>query len=349
MWPDQHCLVPFTGHHLLNSLSHSSTGQMGGVSVFGNSLLWPCESCRYERDPDALATLAAAGLHPVAADLAALDGRTLPEVDLWWASPPCQPDSTAGKRKGASDDRDGWPHLFRLLSEARRPKWLVCETVTGILPVRRARSERHHQRAARWAGILFGLRCWFGWVDYRVLDAAEHGVPQHRRRVLIVCGPSPIHWPAPTRGPGLLPFVTMREALRLTDELAIGGGRSPGWAGDTRRYSNLTDRPSTTVSAARIGNAGPFIARPDWWHRVSHPDGPSRTIGTRANASISTGEGRRRLTIAECLILQDLAEHPVQGATKASRYRQAGNAVPPRLAEVIATAIMSDPRVQHTA
>ena len=334
----------------------------------------------YERDPDACATLAAAGLHPVQCDLSTLDASTLPAVGLWWASPPCQPFSTAGKGAGMDDDRDGYPILLSLLAAASAPTWLVIENVRGLLATK---------HAAYWGAVQAALRAHYPWVDYRVLDAADYGVPQHRRRVITVCGPRPIVWPAPTHGEGRLPYVTMREALALGDARAIGGGRNPGWHGDVRRYSDLTDRPSTAINARPAGNAGPWVegARPDWWHRASDPDGPSRTIGSRANASVTinpvdlpsptvsateekgagarattegyrqdggklnrascalkVGTGRRRLTVEECLVLQDLAGHPVQGRTKASRYRQAGNAVPPRLAEVVALAVLASPR-----
>ena len=69
-----------------------------------------------EHGRDAAATLRAA----VAAGL--LDGRVVQadvsdltawrprrSVDLLWASPPCQPFSTTGRRTGARDERDGWP------------------------------------------------------------------------------------------------------------------------------------------------------------------------------------------------------------------------------------------------
>lgn len=52
------------------------------------------------------------------------------------------------------------------------------------------------------------------------------------------------------------------------------------------------------------------------------------------------GSGRRRLTVAECALLQDFpADHPWQGGVGA-RYRQVGNAVPPRLAEVVGRALI---------
>lgn len=66
------------------------------------------------------------------ADLNVLDPNLLPDVPLWWASPPCQPGSTAGLRGGKLDPRDGYPALLRLV-RARRPTWLVIENVPGFL------------------------------------------------------------------------------------------------------------------------------------------------------------------------------------------------------------------------
>lgn len=49
---------------------------------------------------------------------------------VWTGSPPCQPFSAAGSRKGTDDDRHLWPELFRLVAQCR-PSLLLGEQVAS--------------------------------------------------------------------------------------------------------------------------------------------------------------------------------------------------------------------------
>lgn len=69
-------------------------------------------------------------------DIRNVNGNELIErcgnIDLISGGFPCQPFSVAGKRKGAADDRNLWPEMFRIVSEVR-PTWVLAENVSGII------------------------------------------------------------------------------------------------------------------------------------------------------------------------------------------------------------------------
>jgi len=157
-----------------------------------------------EWDPDACATLRAAGFEDVVeGDVRTVSFDGIGSIDLLWASPPCQAFSTSGKRFGALDDRNGWPWTLEAIDRLRQsgsgPTWVLCENVPGIL--------HHVDGCSRevdpttcagcyWErAVITGFQERYACVSWRVLDAADYGAPQCRHRVILAAGPSPFPWP----------------------------------------------------------------------------------------------------------------------------------------------------------
>lgn len=112
-----------------------------------------------------------------------LGRRTVPEFDVLAGGFPCQDYSVAKVLSQATGiiGRKGvlWWDIFRLLEE-RRPRHLILENVDRLL------KSPASQRGRDFAVMLWSLSSLGYVVEWRVINAADYGFPQRRRRVFIV-------------------------------------------------------------------------------------------------------------------------------------------------------------------
>ncbi|MGW5173195.1 DNA cytosine methyltransferase [Streptomyces sp. NPDC004082] len=208
-----------------------------------------------EWDTAACRTAHAAGHTTIQTDVAAYPTSPFAgRITGLIASPPCQAWSRAGKRGGLADQplvhqavtdlahgRDTRATLLAQCKDERsllaadpmrwlydlRPEWVAMEEVPDVLPLWRQYAE--HLRA-------WGYSVWVG-----ELNAADYGVPQTRKRAILIASmgravtaPAPTHAknPAPTLfGDSSQPWVSMAEALGWTAGLTVntrGERKTPG-------------------------------------------------------------------------------------------------------------------------
>lgn len=67
---------------------------------------------------------------PIHSDIKELDGGEYAGIDIITGGYPCQPFSVAGSQKAHEDDRNLWPEMFRIITQAK-PSFIICENVYG--------------------------------------------------------------------------------------------------------------------------------------------------------------------------------------------------------------------------
>ncbi|OBJ53410.1 DNA cytosine methyltransferase [Mycobacterium sp. 1423905.2] len=279
-------------------------------------------------------------------------------ADLILGGPPCQGFSPLGR------DRDNvsraalnelWRHYLRAVREVQ-PRAFVIENVPEF------------QRSAQFLRLLALLDEDPKLAQYAyafgVLNAADYGVPQTRRRGILIAvkGHDKVPWPpTPTHGPDSpkgLTYVTVRDAI--SDLAAYPSGRdvSPGPDGKQDLHFGRNPRPMSLERYRAIPEGGNRFDlarnRPDLLPRcwAEKPTGTADVMGRlwwdRPSLTIRTEfykpeKGRylhpvhdRPITHREASRLQSFPDSFEFEGTKIEIARQIGNAVPPLLATAIA-------------
>ena len=111
-------------------------------------------------------------------DITKVNLNTIPNFDILCAGFPCQPFSSIGKREGFLHKNQGtlFYDIVKILSY-KSPIAFLLENVEGIL---------NHNSGKTLKTILHSLNNLNFEVFYQVLDAADYGVPQHRKRVYFI-------------------------------------------------------------------------------------------------------------------------------------------------------------------
>lgn len=245
-------------------------------------------------DLDACATAEAAGHQRVHGDVRAISPRRLvtEDVEGLVASPPCQPFSENGRRRGLDDPRGQLVHEPMRYVDELRPRWVAFEQVKGALPY----WQQHVPTLRSW-----GYSAWAG-----VVNAADYGVPQHRLRALLVARRDGRQANLPPETHGRLRWVSMADALAWERGVVVNTGLD--WKkGKAREFAQRipATRPAPTVTTRSVGQWRVYVAPNEYRGLTVQEAGLLQTFP---------------------------ADYPWAGPTQLARATQIGNAIPPRLA-----------------
>lgn len=112
-------------------------------------------------------------------DITKVEGKDIPDVDVFVGGFPCQDLSLAnqGKRKGLEGSRSGLFYKYAQLIKENHPRWVFIENVPGLL---------NSAKGGDFNVVVSTLDELGYCVAWRVLDAKFFGTPQRRRRTYIV-------------------------------------------------------------------------------------------------------------------------------------------------------------------
>lgn len=323
-------------------------------------------------------------------DVREFDYGKLAEVMVVSGGPPCQPFSLGGKHQAYNDKRDMFPEAVRAVRELR-PKAFIFENVKGLLREtfsnyfeyvllqlthpsltrredetwkdHRARLEKHHTSRKDRAEYN---------VVFRLLNAANFGVPQRRERVFIVGFRSDlgVHWSFPE---GCCSENALLRSQWVTGEYwerhEVSKSQRPMLSQrlrarvETLRVDSLFDFgkvPWTTVRDALQGLPDPEKVRETGvsnhvfnpgarsypGHTGSPLDEPAKTLKA-GDHGVPGGENMlarpdgsvRYFTVREAARLQTFPDDYVFRGAWTEAMRQLGNAVPVKLAQVVAGSV----------
>ena len=313
-------------------------------------------------------------------------------IELVAGGPPCQPFSLGGKARGRNDSRDMFPEAVRAVRELR-PKCFVFENVKGLLRESFASYFNYIFLQLSFPSVIRGKNeDWTGHlarlekiqtsghfpelsyrVVYRLLNAADYGIPQYRHRVFIVGFRSDLnlewHFPNPTHNLDRLlwdQWVTgdyweshqvarkdrgipsSQVAARVEWLKAHYGLLKPGGKPYLTVRDALKGLP-TPEKANQVPNHELRVgARPYPGHTGSLLDEPSKALKAGAHGvpggenMIAFPNGKYRYyTAREAARIQTFPDDYVFDSPWTEAMRQIGNAVPMRLAKAVGDSILT--------
>ena len=252
----------------------------------------------------------------VCGDIAKVDENDIPDADVMLGGFPCQGFSLSGPRKIDDSRNILYKHYVRIV-KAKKPLMFVGENVKGLLTMGNGTIIE--------AIIEDFSECGYD-VYFKLLNAKDYEVPEDRERVIIVgfrkdLNIKSFEYPAPRNY-----TVTMREALKNIPEPSPDEVCNAPYSSRymSRNRKRDWDDVSYTIPA--------MAKQVTLW-----PGSPNMTKVDTDLWKFGDGGITRRFSWREAAAIQTFPPTLEFFGDLTSKYKQIGNAVPVKLAEIIAT------------
>lgn len=330
-------------------------------------------------------------------DVRDFDFNDVHAIELVAGGPPCQPFSLAGKHKASTDARDMFPYAINAIKKLQ-PKAFIFENVKGLLRetfseyleyilLRLSLPERTKGNKQDWREHLIELRATNPTelhydVTYKLLNAANYGIPQVRERVFIVGIRSDLNvqwsFPKETHSKNRL-IYEQKQTGEYWDRHGINPDRAyleqysdtikweqfPLFSDPIQPWKTVRDALSHLPNPQTDHVIGDHTykdgARSYPGHTGSYIDLPAKTLKAGVHGvpggenMIRYGDGMvRYFTVHEAKLLQGFSSEFQLSGAWSEAMRQIGNAVPVDLAFIIGeqlkkTLMGSETKEKHRA
>lgn len=257
------------------------------------------------------------GDHIVCEDITKISSDDIPNCDMVIGGFPCQGFSVANVKRHEDDVRNVlYLQLLRVIKE-KQPRFFLAENVKGILTLGGGKVFER---------IMDDFRSLNYTVQYKLLNAADYGVPQKRERVIIV---------------GVRKDVDFNFTYPDPTHNQKGDNGLSKWVSSSEALSFLPDPDTPNDVANHVYSKYKLNINGYMGHRLLDPDKPAPTVTARGDDKggvviLPHPNGQRRMTCRELATIQSFPVNFFFEGKPSSIYRQIGNAVPPMLAYNVA-------------
>ncbi|MGE5660333.1 MAG: DNA cytosine methyltransferase [Actinomycetota bacterium] len=271
-------------------------------------------------------------------DITEINPDEIEDFEVLVAGFPCQPFSICGKKRGFEDTRGTLFFEICRIIKTKQPKIVILENVKHLL---------HHDKGNTLNVILASLRELGYSVDYKILNAKDFGVPQHRERIFIIgtkTQPFSFSKFKSKFPPKLREFLDKQGEFEIVDKsaytlidyprrqasgLLFVGYRNKGtWKTgvrpNTEHLSRVHRQPNRIYSIEGV-----------------HPTLPSQETSGRFFIYIPEQDRVRKLTLKECYRIMGFPEDFKSYPNPSESYKQIGNSVCVPVVEAIAREILN--------